>query len=598
MKLRNTIWLLGLAAAVVAWIYWQERHGARSTREETLMAGRIVEVEPADVREIRIMNGTSLIELVRHGTQWRMIRPITDRADRSAVGALLDSVETLHSRETLRVRRKFEKNGLDLDEIGLTQPKTQIALEQDGLEAPIVISFGRETPYSGTIYARVNEEEVVHVVENGLRDLALEDARAFRDRSLVGPLSVDEVSRILLRRQSGVIELTREKGKWRMLRPSQSAAQSVRIEKILKSIEQCRIIDFGGELPEQPSPSAFEGQEVGVSLFVSQDEPFVNFVIREGGDSGQVVVEDLIRKTSVTVDAGLLRTLLVSPMVLRDAALLKVELDGIDAITMIGSGQRLRLVRSEDQWIIDGKDAVQADPTLIEALVGLLGDDENVEIIAETASSEDLDVFGFKNPALRIEFASVLTENALHADAGEHLVGGVEFGGRVGDRVYARNFSERSVSLIPATRLEAIDLKPEFWEDRRFIRCDPDEVVEVAVRNRAGVTFRWSSMDGTEWTQRSGSRKINEQMVASLVDTLCALRHSGEAPRPKDEADFTVELSRWNPDLQESKKEPRLRIWLSPDSQESFAQGGVVDTTGWLDPVQLKFLIPLFSKLQ
>jgi hypothetical protein len=598
MKFRNTIWFLAVAVTVVAWVYWQEQHGKPSTREDALKAGRVLEVRPEAVHTIRIVNGTSIIELARHGTEWRMTRPIRDRADVSVVGALLQELETLHSRESLKIGRRTEKSTVNPEVIGLTQPKTQIAFERDGSEAPTIVSFGRETPYSGTVYVRVNEDSEVHVVNNRLRDLALEDARAFRDRSLAGRISVDDITRILLKRQSGEIELAREKGKWRMLRPSQSPAKPARIEQVLKSIEQARIVEFRGGLASGHPARTLEGRDVGLSLFVSHGDPVIDFVLRDVGGSETVIVEDFVRRISATVDSRFLESLLISPMVLRDASLAKVELDAVDAITMMGSGKRLRLIRSGDHWAIEGKENVQADPTLIEALVGLLADDEGADLISEAASPEDLDLFGFKNPLMRIEFSSVLTENSLYADAGEHLVCSVEFGNRLGDRIYARNPDESSVVLVPGARVDAIDLSPEFWEDRRFFRCDPDEIVEVAVLNMAGATFRWSSMDGSWWIQRAGVRKVDEGMVALFVDTLCTLRHAGESPRPDREADFVVELSRWNPDLQEAKKIPRLRIWVDANPGGSVAHGGAAETVGRIEAGQIKFLRPFFAILQ
>ncbi len=598
MKFGNTIWLLLVAVTVVGWVYWQEQQGKPSTREKALNAGRVLQVSPENVNAVRIVNGASVTELARRGTEWRITRPIRDRADDAVIRGLLLELETLHSRESLKLGRKTEKSSIDPETIGLAQPKTQIVFEQDGSETPTIVSFGLETPYSGTVYARVNEEGEVHVVSDRLRDFALEDARAFRDRSLAGRIATEDINRILLKRLSGEIELVRDKGRWRMLRPSRGAAQEVQIKQMLKRIEQARIADFEGNLAADQPSRMLEGRDVAVSLFASRGDPVIDFILRDVGDGQRVLVEDLLRRITARVDSNLLDSLLISPMVLRDASLARVELDGIDAITMVGAGKRLRLVRSGDHWTIEGTEQVQADPTLIEALVGLIADDEENEFISETASHQDLDLFGFKNPSLRIEFSSVLTENSLYADAGEHLVCGVEFGNRVGDRVYARNPAESAIMLVPGARVDAIDLSPEFWEDRRFFRCDPDEIVEVTVRNPAGATFRWSSMDGRQWTQRAGARKVDERMVALFVDTLCSLRHAGDSPRPDHEPDFVVELSRWHADSQEARKEPKLRIWVATADGASVAQGGGAESPGRIETVQMKFLRPFFSMLR
>ena len=95
MKLRSTLILLIVGAALAAYVYFVENKRP-DTREAQQAAGRVAQVDRDKVATIEIKNAEGKILLNKgENSEWTLSEPVKDRADSMAISQLFTSLETL-----------------------------------------------------------------------------------------------------------------------------------------------------------------------------------------------------------------------------------------------------------------------------------------------------------------------------------------------------------------------------------------------------------------------------------------------------------------------------------------------------------------------
>src|SRR5688572_17120752 len=106
MKSRNTLFLLLLCGALLAYVWFVERH-RKSSREAADSAGRVAEVDRDKVNTVTIQNPDGTIELRRgSNNEWTIEKPVKDRADSMAISQLFTSLETLRHNAKIEPENK------------------------------------------------------------------------------------------------------------------------------------------------------------------------------------------------------------------------------------------------------------------------------------------------------------------------------------------------------------------------------------------------------------------------------------------------------------------------------------------------------------
>ncbi|MBM3187549.1 MAG: DUF4340 domain-containing protein [Chloroflexi bacterium] len=164
MKLRNTIILLAVMAALGAYVLLFERGEAPTEGEDVYatptQAPAILVFEPSDVRVIRVDDGagSSTTELTyADDGLWRLTAPVEEEADQPQV---IRFVETMAN---LQPQRELTGTVGAPAEYGLDSPTMRVQFElADGTAR--TLSFGARTPAGSGYYAQVDGDEHIYVV--------------------------------------------------------------------------------------------------------------------------------------------------------------------------------------------------------------------------------------------------------------------------------------------------------------------------------------------------------------------------------------------------------------------------------------------------
>ncbi|GMU66248.1 MAG: hypothetical protein AMXMBFR36_25220 [Acidobacteriota bacterium] len=235
MKPRTVAILAAVVAALAAFVLFVERE-LPSTDERRERAGRALALEPDEVtalalewdgREVRFERAAKVEgEAALAARDWRLVAPISGRADAARIDQLLSSLSSLE------VERELE--GASRAEIGLEPPRGQVRWTAAGREGSLEV--GGEVPASSNVVVAVAGRAEAVVVPRAFTAELERAAADWRARDVLG-VERGEIERIRLLPAGGdEIELARRGEAFAVERPFADAADRDAIDPLLAEI--------------------------------------------------------------------------------------------------------------------------------------------------------------------------------------------------------------------------------------------------------------------------------------------------------------------------------------------------------------------------
>jgi hypothetical protein len=452
----TTILLCALAIAAIIFLAIYEPL-TRSTREELAAErkGLVLQLDPSKVREIRISTGVSKLDIKRTGNGWQLGTKPKDRADSAMVERLLLAATGMRYFD--RIEGKEFKADSELSNYGLRNPKRTI--EFDG-EEKTTLFLGKDAASEERVYVRAGGSRDVFVVSDELIKLAFQDAGDFRDRRLTD-LSPDQVDRVIVRRQGGEIELSRDATGWKIVKPLHALADEQKVNDLLKQLLSQRIVEFVAEDSGDLSIYGIaEGREEITFYAEGSDSPQT---LRMGTDkSGNLFGQFTTRNSVYRLPRETLRLLKVNPEVLRDRRLLPLNLDIVDLIRIRTPEREFSLRREGDGWVVrDGTIERPASAAAVRTLADALS---TAKVSAyDMVSGGKLAAFGLERPRCVVSFVAVLSENTPETRAGEQVIASLVVGKSDNGRLFVKIGETPEVLSVPEATMNAIPLDPAAW---------------------------------------------------------------------------------------------------------------------------------------
>lgn len=518
MKTRTTIILLLLAIGLGVWIKFFESKKP-NTVEAQREAGLMLNFDRESLTGINIQNGDDLIELSRQNGKWRLTAPVKDQADGAIVDNLISDLEDWHKEGTIPAREVNSVKGR-LNEFGLVQPKLRLRLI--GPKAPPEILLGKDTAFSGQMYARFANSKEVFVAGDTVRNDIAKKADDFRDRKLTD-LTTAQVDRAVLKSPAGEIELAKKEDRWEIEKPLKARADDQKINDLLAQMTNARIQEFisddRGDLhaeglsePRGAMTLFSDGDKTGRTLEVGSATPKIK---------DAVYVRYLPRHGVYAVDGKVAGFLDLRPNDLRDRHLLRLDENNLDRIHLEAAGHPpVVLARHEQSWTIASENNQPANADEVRRLLDVLRDQQITRFVADTAS--DLAKYGLDHPQLRLVFSSFASGNTAETSAGEQPYLTLSFGKAEGNEVYARVDEEPFVVAVDQALLGKIWTDPSQWQALSVFKFKPDEIHRLS-----RVTDREESLERNgpgKWKWIKGSGAIDTNDLESLLNTLATLR--------------------------------------------------------------------------
>ncbi len=146
MKLKTTLVLVAVFAALLALVLWFDAKGEKTKAAEE-KTNTLIDLAAADVRKVALTRGLETIVLERDGAgPWRLTSPLEAPADDSEVTGFVGSLASL------RIERVVEKEAGDPAAYEI--PKTEVSLWVKDKDEPVRLLVGMENPLDKTLFAK------------------------------------------------------------------------------------------------------------------------------------------------------------------------------------------------------------------------------------------------------------------------------------------------------------------------------------------------------------------------------------------------------------------------------------------------------------
>lgn len=510
MKPLNTIFLLVLAAALFAFIFFYERKQP-TTQEAAESNATVINFNPEVIDGILINNNETQISLHSVNGVWWMDAPVADRADLRSVAALLSIAATLLKEGTIQ---DVDKN---LDLVG-----SNIRLKLSGKGAPPEIYLGKDTAVEGRVYMRLAGSDTVYVAPNFLKTLVTRKPDEYRDHRLTD-INLSEVNRVTLKTAGGEIELRKNRERWEFNKPIKARASEQKVSALIARIIGAHIDKF---IPEKEANAAATGlaEPRGIINIFTEDRPgpdIVQIGLPDGSDGvyGRISSRDSVFLLSSTI-AHMLETM---PNDLRDTHLYPLNPDIVDRITIEPAGKpKIVLARNLESWTVGGETSLPANSAAVRRFMSAIQNREVSAFVTDVAS--DPAKYGLDRPQLKLTFSSYASENTAETPAGEQPVVSIVFGAIDGNNVYVNIVGEPFVLAVNKSLFDDIFTEAVQWRELPVFQFRPADIVSVELEREGRPPVAFARTPGGGWKLTNGEGTLNGVAVESLCNTLATLR--------------------------------------------------------------------------
>ncbi len=164
----------------------------------------VLEFDQDAAQVVEVVRPEGLLRLEREGEQWKLVQPVQDLADESAVSSLLSTVRYARVVEFVEEEAAPES----YPKYGLDRPRFELRVKAAGRDEWRTLQLGGNHK-KDELYARDTARRTVFSVRDTIVDNFEKDVGSFRDKKIV-KVRQDELDRFLLTKGGQVVEVRRE----------------------------------------------------------------------------------------------------------------------------------------------------------------------------------------------------------------------------------------------------------------------------------------------------------------------------------------------------------------------------------------------------
>ncbi|MCA9609461.1 MAG: DUF4340 domain-containing protein [Myxococcales bacterium] len=549
MTRRTTIALAIANAALLAFILLYER-GTLSTGDLAGRSGQVLRSFVRDrVERVELVRGEDpAIVFVRERDEeaedsdlelgtWTIAEPLETAADDDAVDNLLSALEWLSAH-----RRLEEITAADRERFGLDEPRFTVRFRV--LEQNVELRIGGDAPTGEGVYAAIEGEPGAYVVGSDIVESLDHDLSHYRDKRVFPdfyPTGVEQV-------QVDDTRFEREAGVWHLRSPGRGWANQGLVDRLVRITRELQATRFVSE--EATDLGRYGLDAPWHDLTITRSEEVTDHRVahlRVGsaceehdgeryaieGDEGPIVC---VRDSDV-------EALVVDPERTREARLLPVANEHIEAIVVTRGELRVEVRHEDDGWKLrvgpEGSvERSDADDDTVATWLDALRDARATAYAPYEAGAHGVD-----DPTLRIRIERTNDEPALELAIGEASDEGV----------WARRGDEEAVIQVdPAVRPQ-LEVDALRFRARQVFTADAADATRIAISRPSGEERavraeggRWAleapiETDADHVVVREVARQLATLRAERFVAATPAREHGLSAPFATVRGAFSVE---------------------------------------------------------
>jgi hypothetical protein len=479
MKWKNTWILVGLAAALFAFIFLFERSIPISGSVPPAKP-LFVQFKPTTATSMTLRRGNEFLplSLERTNDSWRYLKPFTYPAAYFAVQNFLETLERVVPSAYITPREILSRKQSSAD-FGFDAPLIAIALERG--EERLDVRFGARTPAGDQVYVQIGSDPSIFVVNADLLDRIPRTPNDWRNAALFD-LGDDKPDKLeILHNGTGyLLQLDPTNKLWKLARPAHRADQN-QVRELIRRIQLGRVVEFVSDDPRADGDGyGLHAPEYEVMLGSGALARRVQFGRSPTNNPGLVYARLLSHSNVVLVAKSAVEPLTMQYAELRDRQIISFAPELVDLIE-VKSDETFEVRR--DATSIWKAAEIAADPAFVAEWLKMLSQLEASEFERDVV--EDFSRYGL-DPGQRQYTLRTAVTNATGVT--NVPIARLAFGTNAEGRTFARRFDEKSIYAISAWDFSHMPTAAWQFREHRIWNFTTNQVVRITVRE--GQTTR------------------------------------------------------------------------------------------------------------
>lgn len=304
---KTLFWFIVLITLSGAFFFFDKKEeAAKQLKEEQL---KLLPTAEKDISEfwINYIKESRQIKAVREKDEWKLVQPLSAKADAKAIEKLLTNVVTSRKDAVL-----FEKvDQAKLVELGLGDPTVEMGLKSANGETVIV--FGERGPTNNMAYVMFKGRPEVYRVHSDLKKEVSQETYDLRDKTILD-FDPTKLSRLEIVKKGGSkVVIVQNQSKWNMLEPVAGIASMAKVLEYLYTIKNGEIKAFVDENPADLAPYGLSSPMLQLTIYQEKKEkPYILTIgDKDRAKRGYFAKIDQAKKV-FDVEEGLVDTLILN----------------------------------------------------------------------------------------------------------------------------------------------------------------------------------------------------------------------------------------------------------------------------------------------
>lgn len=355
------------------------------------------------VNKIELANEAGSVVLAKEDGQWRLHKPVVDKADSVKIIDLVSSVGGAEKQDFTA------DNVEDFAQYGLDEPAMSIKFWSDKEEGTKALLIGKaveaaEDEKPDKVYARVEGESSVFTLKDEIVEKLSLKANDLRDTTLLA-LKADDVTAVEIKRPEATIALEKDGWDWKMTQPMEVGANANAVKDFVKLLDEAEIVDW----IDEPGDLATYGLDKPTTITLKQkkgdgedeekeEEPAQLLVGKKDGDE---CYAKLPGKSAVLKITGKIADEAAKDyFAFRSKRMLSFSKWKSQKLNIINTGGAVFAAEktADDRWAITKPVAGKADMANVNNILWDLSSLDAEKVVAEKAA--DLAPYGLDKPRI------------------------------------------------------------------------------------------------------------------------------------------------------------------------------------------------------
>jgi len=350
MKFKGTWFLALLAVALGLYVYLIEIKKAAKDEEKKNAEEKILDFDSSKVKSLNFKNSKGEFTVEKDGTDWKLVKPLTDKADQSVINNILTALGSEKFDEAIDAQ-----TDADLKNFGLDNPVESLTItNQDGTIKKL--SIGQDAAIPGKVYLQRGDEKKALYANSGIKIQLDKTIKDLRDKDVFRK-NKDDITRFELKVNSkdahGQVALSKKDGKWFLDSKGEEADGEV-TETFLKTLTSLNATDFPSENASDKAEKKkydLSAPEIEVTLYGKDNVILDHMMIGSKNDKNNVFVTVEGVPTIYQLFASSTESLLKKPEDFRNKKLpLEFKKEDVADINIKTSASEAHLVKKASSW--------------------------------------------------------------------------------------------------------------------------------------------------------------------------------------------------------------------------------------------------------